>query len=410
MAASAIRFAKVRRCMTVQEEVWVAGRAKLNLGLAVTGRRSDGYHLLLTLFHAVELQDWVLVTRGEPSGRRMAIRWVCRAGTNGVKWARLVGAGVSAGVGGPSGAGGGYGRNGASTGSVWPVAGEGRDAVLVRCLGGDLVPADERNLASRAVTAAVATTPTRLRLAVRCIVKSIPAGAGLGGGSADAAAAWRAAERLAGAGRRDDDERRAVAARLGADVPFALTGGAALAAGVGEDLVRLPALDFPVVLVKPAFPLATAEVFGWYEEDLAERQEQGNRAPAVGEDAKLGAKTREAVLALAQVLAAGNAEKRRQRFRRYVAAWGRELPNDLAPPVYRRRPELRAWRERLVASSALAFGLTGSGSALFALAEDAAHLERLWTELSSPEAGRHAAVTQTPALLIATRLWPGRPL
>jgi len=408
--------------MTVQEEVWMAGRAKLNLGLAVTGRRSDGYHLLLTLFHAVELQDWVLVTRGEPSGRRMAIRWICRAGTNGVKWARLVGAGVSAGmsagmsagvsagVGGPSGAGSGYGRNGASTGSVWPVAGEGRDAVLVRCLGGDLVPADERNLASRAVRAAVATTPTQLRLAVQCIVKSIPAGAGLGGGSADAAAAWRAAERLAGAGRRDDDERRAVAARLGADVPFALTGGAALAAGVGEDLVRLPALDFPVVLVKPAFPLATAEVFGWYEEDLAERQEQGNWAAAAGEDAKLGAKTREAVLALAQVLAAGNAEKRRQRFRRYVAAWGRELPNDLAPPVYRRRPELRAWRERLVASSALAFGLTGSGSALFALAEDAAHLERLWTELSSPEAGRHATVTQTPALLIATRLWPGRPL
>ncbi|MGE5481336.1 MAG: hypothetical protein ACM3VX_00295, partial [Bacteroidota bacterium] len=187
--------------MTVQEEVWMAGRAKLNLGLAVTGRRSDGYHLLLTLFHAVELQDWVLVTRGEPSGRRMAIRWICRAGTNGVKWARLVGAGLSAGVsagmsagvGGPSGAGGGYGRNGASTGSVWPVAGEGRDAVLVRCLGGDLVPADERNLASRAITAAVATTPTRLRLAVQCIVKSIPAGAGLGGGSADAAAARRAA-------------------------------------------------------------------------------------------------------------------------------------------------------------------------------------------------------------------------
>ncbi|MBE3577870.1 MAG: hypothetical protein IMX00_09285 [Limnochordales bacterium] len=390
--------------MRSQEGVWVAGRAKLNLGLAVTGRRRDGYHLLLTLFHSVELHDWVLVGRDDPAAAGPAaappeVRWVCRAGENGVHRAQLVGAGRE------------------------------REAVLSRCLGAELVPADASNLACRAVVEVAGAGI----VAVRRIIKSIPAGAGLGGGSADAAAAWRAAAllagvtRAAGRGRGEGEELIRRAARLGADVPFALTGGAALAAGIGEELVRLPPLDFPVILVKPEFSLATAEVFGWYDED----RERGQDGVPTGDVAGAGGdatRFREAVLALAQVLAAGDGKARRRRFARYLRIWGRELPNELALSVYHRSPQLEVWRERLASSSALAFGLTGSGSALFALAEDDDHLERLWGELVRPWTGTgrppsdllpaagEAKATSTSAawaapaataLLIATRLWPG---
>lgn len=381
--------------MITQGGVWVAGRAKLNLGLAVTGRRSDGYHLLLTLFHSLELHDWVLVGRDEPGAPRSTaavptVSWVCRAGENGIYRVQVQGTGGRAGQ------------------DRWS-----RDVVLGRCLGTDLVPADARNLACRAA----AEVAGAAQVTVRQIIKAIPAGAGLGGGSADAAATWQGAVLLSGARSAAalGEEQIRRAARLGADVPFALTGGAALAAGIGEDLVRLPPLDFPVILIKPAFALATAEVFRWYDEDRTQGESRDRRLRdnevVEGDGGRVRA--REAVLALARVLAAGDRQKRRQRFKRYVLTWGRELPNELAPSVYRRCTLLGVWRERLAASSALAFGLTGSGSALFALAEDAAHFERLWAELvrTRPDISPPSAPGKLvpPVLLIATRLWSGPP-
>ncbi|HXM57640.1 MAG TPA: 4-(cytidine 5'-diphospho)-2-C-methyl-D-erythritol kinase [Candidatus Dormibacteraeota bacterium] len=94
------------------------------------------------------------------------------------------------------------------------------------------------------------------------LVKRIPAGAGLAGGSADAAAALRGLARLHGIHR----DLRPIARALGADVPFLLTGGAAMATGVGEEL-RPAATDTGwYAIAWPGFPLSTPRVFERWDE------------------------------------------------------------------------------------------------------------------------------------------------
>lgn len=143
------------------------------------------------------------------------------------------------------------------------------DALTLRTSDPDL-PTDDGNLvlkAARLLREAAGVTPgARITLE-----KRIPVAAGLGGGSSDAAATlwglnrlWRLGwgrERLAG-----------LAAELGADVPFFLQGGRALATGRGERLKPLPvAPAMSLVLVKPRFPLSTREVYarvpaGWKDD------------------------------------------------------------------------------------------------------------------------------------------------
>jgi 4-diphosphocytidyl-2-C-methyl-D-erythritol kinase len=116
---------------------------------------------------------------------------------------------------------------------------------------GDLaagVPRDEANLVIRALQLADRPAAVVLR-------KRIPAGAGLGGGSADAAAALRFAA------CQDLD----VAAALGADVPFCLRGGRAEVSGVGEILHHLSTLELTFVVLSPAFAVSTAAVYRAYD-------------------------------------------------------------------------------------------------------------------------------------------------
>jgi 4-diphosphocytidyl-2-C-methyl-D-erythritol kinase len=87
-------------------------------------------------------------------------------------------------------------------------------------------------------------------------VKRIPPGSGLGGGSADAAAVLR------WAGENDPE----LAARLGADVPFCLSGGRAAVSGVGELVEELAPLELGVVLVVPALGVSTAAVYSGFDE------------------------------------------------------------------------------------------------------------------------------------------------
>lgn len=87
------------------------------------------------------------------------------------------------------------------------------------------------------------------------LTKRIPPGAGLGGGSADAAAVLRWA---------GDDEVE-LAIRLGADVPFCLRGGHALVGGIGEILEQLPPLDASFVLLVPAVTVSTASVYSAFD-------------------------------------------------------------------------------------------------------------------------------------------------
>ncbi len=182
--------------------------AKLNLQLAVGPPRADGYHDLVTVFHAVSLFDEVTVSRA------------------------------------------------------------GRDAVTVTGEGADLVPAGQDNLALRAVAALRpaarrAGAGEAARRGVRVtIVKRIPVAAGLAGGSADAAAAMLACNELWGAGLPVPQLVK-VAATVGSDVAFALLGGTAVGRGRGERITPAlaPATAYHWVLAFADGQLPTPEVY-----------------------------------------------------------------------------------------------------------------------------------------------------
>jgi 4-diphosphocytidyl-2-C-methyl-D-erythritol kinase len=200
--------------------VTVLCHAKLNLFLDVVGRRPDGFHDLVTVFHEIELTDTVavLALRDQPP---------------------------------------------ALTLQVEPASPD--------------VPADATNLACRAAAALWETAGRRVALEVR-LRKRIPVGAGLGGGSADAAGALRAANRVLGL-RKSADELRAVAATLGSDVAFLVEGGSALARGRGEILERVPSRPIDFLLLVPTFPLATAAVYKALPKDRRRRATPGRRSP-----------------------------------------------------------------------------------------------------------------------------------
>ena len=193
-------------------EIVVQTPAKLNLFFEVLARRADGYHEVETLMCPIDLFD-TLYFKEEPSGKLVL---ECQ-------WATMMG--------GPQGA------------------------------GFDSVPRGPDNLVMRAVEllrrGAGVCRGASLRL-----VKRIPAAAGLGGGSSDAAAALVAAN-LAWSLGLSQTELAQAAAQLGSDVPFFLGGGAAICRGRGqrmEPVGELGPLDF--VVVRPPAGLATAAVYG----------------------------------------------------------------------------------------------------------------------------------------------------
>ena len=173
---------------------------------------------------------------------------------------------------------------------------EGDGLEVVGATGLD-VPADDDNLVRRALRLAGRTAHVTL-------TKRIPAGAGLGGGSSDAAAVLRWAG-------FDDDER---AAALGADVAFCVRGGRARVTGIGEVLEPLPHIDRTFTLVTPPFGCSTPAVYRAWD-DLG-----GPRA---------------------------------------------EGPNDLEPAALAVAPELATWRDDLAAATGRVPVLAGSGSTWF---------------------------------------------
>jgi len=188
-------------------------------------------------------------------------------------------------------------------------------------------PADETNLAWRAVSDARSVgrhqQPTRL-----VVAKHIPSPAGLGGGSADAAAALSLAARRFSVSF--DDVRR-LAVDLGSDVPFAVVGGTAIVTGRGELVAPQPdATGFALAIVVPPITLGTADVFRAWDE-LG-----GPEGPPVS-----GADLPPAL-------------------RDYAP-----LVNDLYPAAVSVAPTVDEWRAELAHRWGLPVAMTGSGSALF---------------------------------------------
>ncbi|HEU4954626.1 MAG TPA: 4-(cytidine 5'-diphospho)-2-C-methyl-D-erythritol kinase [Gemmatimonadales bacterium] len=255
--------------------VEVTAHAKANLFLRVLGREADGYHAIETLFCRLDLADTLRAERREGGG------------------------------------------------------------VTVEVHGAEVGP-PETNLAVRAARMVLEALEHRFAVHLT-LTKRIPIGAGLGGGSADAAGALLAVNRLA-ADAVPRHELLQFAARLGSDVPFCLSGAPlALGWGRGERLLRLPALPAaPGLVVAPPIPIATAEAYRWVD---AARESAGRRG------------------ALALDLDA-------------LSRWGdvaRMAGNDFESPVFARHREIRSAFEALVATHPVVCRMTGSGSSLLAI-------------------------------------------
>ncbi|MBV9212350.1 MAG: 4-(cytidine 5'-diphospho)-2-C-methyl-D-erythritol kinase [Actinobacteria bacterium] len=249
--------------------------AKVNLILQVGPRREDGLHRICSLFASVDLADTLRVETREAAAGD-------EVRCPGVEGPNLVTAAIDA---------------------------------YRRAVGGALPP-----------------------LAVE-VDKRVPVAAGLGGGSADAAAALRAANRIAD-GALDTGALRRLAFELGADVPSQLDPAHALVEGAGERVEPLSVPDLALVLVSTAGELATADVYA--------------------EADRLGCPRAELDPESVRAAAAGDAET--------VAA---ALENDLEPATLSLRPELEGIRLGLLEQGALGALVSGSGPTVFGLFREA---------------------------------------
>ncbi len=169
-----------------------------------------------------------------------------------------------------------------------------------------------------------------------CLLKKIPSGAGLGGGSSDAASALLGLSLLWGLGLGADQLQK-LGASLGSDVPFFLSGAAARVTGRGECVAPFaPKMTIPLLLVKPACRVSTA----WAYRELSLTKGDGNyKLPCSGgPDTGL-----EAILS--------------------------GLSNDFEVPVFRQFPEIEELKLRLLSAGAAGAVMSGSGSAVAGLFE-----------------------------------------
>ena len=290
----------------------VAAPAKINLDLRVAGLRPDGYHELRTLFQSIGLHDTVTLTlrRGPFTVRSRSPR----------------------------------------------------------------VPRDQNNIAWHAAQVlwtalGRAGLPDGVAVSIK---KRIPMCGGLGGGSSDAAAVLRGLTVLWDV-PRGRPALRALAARVGADVPFLLAGGLQRGTGRGDCLRRLR--DLPplwVVLAVPPFGVSTPDAYRWFDE---------HRLGANSEPHRLGA----------------NSEPHR----RWRVRLG-SLRNDLESPVAARFPDIGRVTARLRALGAAHAAMTGSGSTVFGLfrVSESARIARRKLRL----AGWRTGITCTVGHLDFTRL------
>jgi 4-diphosphocytidyl-2-C-methyl-D-erythritol kinase len=260
-------------------EVRIPAFAKINLRLEILGKRADGYHELRTIFQSVSLHDELRLRDSHRRGIALTIR-------------------------------------GSEPLSQEPF---------------------QKNLVYRAVDALRRELKILSGVEIK-LLKKIPAGRGLGGGSSDAAAALLGYLRLT---RRKLPTARLleIAASLGADVPFFLLGGRALGIGRGDEIYPLPdiAKQYILIVSPRDIHVPTREAYRWV------------KAPA-----------------LRATLTKGTANPTLWKF--CALCWstqGSGLSNDFERPVFRRYPRLDRIKRVLLQRGASEASLAGSGSAVF---------------------------------------------
>ncbi|MDX1946226.1 MAG: 4-(cytidine 5'-diphospho)-2-C-methyl-D-erythritol kinase [Pirellulaceae bacterium] len=286
--------------------------AKLNLLLEVLARRADGYHELETVMQAISPCDTLEFAPTAGTEITLACRW------------------------------------------GWGLVSQGGEASAF----GDL-PVAEKNIVWRAV-AKLRERAGITRGAAISLVKRIPSAAGLGGASSDAAAALMAANlgwRL-GFSR---EQLAALAAEIGSDVPFFLTGGAAICRGRGERIEPLSrSVRLAAVVVRPPVGLATPEVF----RHCRPADEPVPAAP------------------LCRALATGQ-----------VAEVGKNLHNRLEEFAARLTPWIGRLRNEFARQGTLGHQMTGSGSSYFGLCHSARQARRVASRLRARRIGVVFAAT-----------------
>lgn len=256
--------------------------AKINLTLDILGKRPDGYHDLKSVFQGISLKDDVEIDIG--------------------------------------------------TGLPWSVD----------C--GNGIPCDDRNLAWKAAKVyceELGKQPDGISIRIK---KRIPSEAGMGGGSADAAAVLKALNRHYG-NPLSQMELAELGAKVGSDVPFCVLCGTAMVEGRGERLRKLP--DIPpcwFVIVKPPFPVSTPMLFRVMDsEPMAKHPDNDAMEQAI--------------------------------FRGDLKGICSEIYNVFDPVVARDHREMDEIRTICLESGALACQMTGSGSAVFAVTETEAQAQ-----------------------------------
>ncbi len=221
---------------------------------------------------------------------------------------------------------------------------DGQNLTLT-CQGAECGP-PEQNLAYRAALLLAKRTGRPACGEIR-LHKNIPPGKGLGGGSSDAAAVLWGLNRLWQLDLSDDDLSE-IGLELGSDVPLFLGGPASRMTGRGEFLTPIRLADAVAVLIVPELHCATGQVYGAYDQ-----------LPRTESPQLPGALLSEHV----------------------PARWRDLLVNDLEPPARAVCPELGRLLDELRSRSALKIHMSGSGSAVFLLADDAGHAQRIWRDL-----------------------------
>ncbi|HTO92907.1 MAG TPA: 4-(cytidine 5'-diphospho)-2-C-methyl-D-erythritol kinase [Bacteroidota bacterium] len=249
--------------------------AKINLGLRVTGKRDDGYHEICTVFHRVALFDDIVMLPA--------------------------------------------------------------DGITVRTSNAE-IPSGEGNICHAAALAL--RNRFNAQGGVRIdITKRVPAGAGLGGGSADAAAVLRSLPALWGKSL-PADQLRELAVSLGSDVPFFLGDDTALGTGRGE-ILEYFRLDIPFALLLCTPPVRVST--RWAYSRVVPR-------PPAGED-------------LRSLLVRGMADPSLLRER---------LVNDFESPVIREHPVIGSIKESMMRNGSLFASMSGSGSTVYGFFHDTA--------------------------------------
>lgn len=266
--------------MSVDTIVRIRTYAKLNLFLRILGKRTDGFHEVETILHGVGLYDEIEI---EPAAEGIEVTMEL--------------AGI--------------------TGTV-PTSGE--------------------NLIGRAARLLADELPGVNGAIVR-VKKGIPIGAGLGGGSGNAAGALVGLAEVWGLGF-ERERLFTLAERLGSDVPYFIDGGTALATARGEQTTPLPNIrSMWFVLGGSDRPLLTRDVYEAWDES--------------------GSSDEVKATPIAMALGAGDLSE--------VAAL---LHNDLEAPAFELRPELEAKKQSFVDAGALGACMSGSGPTLYGIAAD----------------------------------------